>query len=460
LKKLFLYTHFFVLTICALAQNGYKIQLLGKWNNPNLPKSSIGQIWNDLTGYYDSTSQREYIIAGATDSIYFFDVTNPAKIKLCAVAFGNNRNMINRDFECYSNYVYCVSDNGAFGSLQVFNLKYLPDTVTKVYDSDSIAANTHSIFINQKSKRLYLCGNRFKTGGRSGIDVVSLQNPEKPIKIGRLKIPVTADGAEFFRTVHEIYQRNDTIYASAEYYGLWIFDLNDLGNQKLLGIIKDYPFNGYNHNSWVSPNGKYIVFTDEVPQGLPLKIFKLDDFNNAKLVTTFGNANSGKSTPHNPYWIGDFIYVSYYHDGFYIFNAKDPENVYTEGWFNTSPVPPTSYEGFAGNWGLYPFLPSGNIALLDMQYGLFMVKPDKEITSDNEIAINNMAVFPNPTTNFVTLNNHVKAAYSILNVNGKTLANGIIDINGKIFFNNFNPGIYILNIITPAITYTCKIVKY
>ncbi|MFN4082931.1 MAG: choice-of-anchor B family protein [Bacteroidia bacterium] len=466
MKKLFVFFLFLIITEISFAQGfgSYKIDFLGNWNNPELPKSSIGQIWNDLTGYYDSLTGKEYVIIGSTDSIYFFDVTDPKNIKLCDVEFGNNRGVINRDFECLSHYVYCVSDNAPAGSLQVFDLRYLPDSVHKVYDSDSLGVNTHSIFINRQSKRLYMCANTLKRGGRAAIDVLSLENPEVPRWIGRLNIPQTADGTPLFKTIHEIYQRNDTIYASAEWYGLWIFDMTDLNNQKLLGVIRNYPFNGYNHNGWLSPNGKYFCFTDEVPQGLPLKIFDISDMANSKLVTMFHNGNATKSTPHNPFWIGNNIHVSYYHDGYVIFNADNIDSIYPSAWFYTSPVPPQTYEGFRGNWGLYPYFPSGNIALSDMQFGLYMVKPHQSVILSNRVKVSEQIqinIYPNPSTlGFIDVLCVEPSDYRIIDQNGKFLLKGTTHHqNQRIDISMLQNGIYYINIATQKSSVTKKIIK-
>jgi len=373
-----------------------KITLLSRYNNPNLPKLNGYQIWNDLTGYYDSISKKEYIIAGSTDSIYFFDISDPSKIVLCDVQDGTAKNVVNRDYECYSHYVYCVSDNGGRGSIQVFDLQYLPDSVHKVYDSDSLSYNTHSIFIEAKSKRLYLCINRLKAGGVAAMDILTLENPEKPLWIGRLKVPTFGDGVPVFRNVHEVYVRNDTAYCSIEYKGLWIFDLRDLNNQRLVSTISDYPENGYNHSSNLDATGKYVMFTDEVPGGLSVKIFDIHDIYNPKLVSMF-KSNNG-ATAHNAYWIGSFAYVSYYHDGVYIFDLSDKTKPFVAGYYHTSNWPPTSYEGYKGCWGLYPYLPSGLLAASDMGEGIFLFKVDPILTGvkKEDYAEKPFAIYPNP----------------------------------------------------------------
>lgn len=381
-----------------------KISLLGHWNKPELPRLNGYQIWNDLTGYYDSISKKEYIIAGSTDSIYFLDVSNPTQIKVCDVADGKAKNVVNRDYECYSHYAYCVSDNGNKGSLQVFDLQYLPDSVHKVYDSDSMSVNTHSIFIDAKSKRLYLAINRLKLGGVVALDIMGLENPEHPIWIGRLEVPTYADGGPLFRNVHEVYVRNDTAYCSVEYQGLWIFDLRDLKKQRLINFIKEYPENGYNHSSMLDATGKNIVFTDEIPGGLAIKLFDISDFNAPKLVSLF--RSNPKATAHNAYWIGNFAYVSYYHDGFYIFDLSDKSKPSIAGYYHTSAWPPSSYDGYKGCWGVYPYLPSGNIAVSDMGEGIFMLKVDSSLTGIHRYEVKpEIEIWPNPFNDKIHLNN-------------------------------------------------------
>ncbi len=446
------------------AQKSKNIELLGKWNNPNLPKLNGYQIWSDLTTYYDSASKREYVIAGSTDSIYFFDITNPANIILCAVKSGNSKGVVNRDFECYSHYVYCVSDNKARGSLQVFNLKNLPDSVQKVYDSDTLAFNTHSIFIEAKSKRLYMCINRLSAGGVVGMDILSLENPENPTWAGRLKVPTFGDGAPFFRNVHEVFVKNDTAYCSVEFHGIWIFDLSDLNNQRWLTAIRDYPENGYNHSSCLDPTGKYLMFTDEIPNGMSIKIFDINNIFDPKLVSMF-RSNPG-ATAHNAHWLGNFAYVSYYHDGFYVFDLSKPSNPFVVGYYHTPSVwPPTSYEGFKGCWGVNPFLPSGHLVATDMTEGIFVLKPDPKITGlKPKIEFEPIRIFPNPFRDLINIENQ--------NYGNKTIEVKIYNLDGELLLQkisleptfetetqNWPAGVYILQASTEDKIWIRKIVK-
>merc|ERR1712031_143001 len=86
-----------------------------------------------------------------------------------------------------------------------------------------------------------------------------------------------------------------------------------------------------------------------------------------------------KSIDHNLYIRGDRAYLANYVSGLRILDAEDlttstnAANGERElGFFDTSP----NYSGvrFNGAWSNYPFFPSGNIVVSDIETGLFMLK--------------------------------------------------------------------------------------
>ncbi len=426
MKKLFIITGLLFVSIYNNEINAQSLgfKLLGHWNDTSLNKKDGYQIWNDLTGYSDLQKQKEYVIAGSTDSIYFFDISQASDIRVAAVKYGACSNMVNRDFECYSHYVYCVSDNKNRGKLQIFDLQYLPDSVKLVYESDSLAYNTHSIFIDSVSSRLYMCTNRYNNGEVSPVDIVSIIDPEIPVKIGSIVAPQLPDGSAAFKTIHELYARNDTIYCSAEYAGLYIYDVVDAAKPSLISIISQYPQNGYNHSSSLDKTGKKMIFTDEIPAGLSIKYYDLTDIKNPKFINTF-QSNPG-ATAHNALYVGNFAYVSYYHDGIYVFDLTNPMNIYPLAYFHSSAWPPVSYEGYKGCWGVHPYFNSGNIAILDMGEGLFVLKPDSAITGLNEInSLKEILIYPNPSIGLVQILCHSSTPQpielSLYDITGKCL---------------------------------------
>jgi len=390
----------------GFAQTAYRMTLLSNWNNPNLNKVDTVNIWNDLIGYYDSASQKEYIIAGSTDSIYFFDITIPTQIKLLDVEYGTVKGVVNRDYEIYEHYVYCVADQNR-SSMQIYDLKYLPDSAHKVYEDSALAINTHSIFIEAKSKRLYMCSNKYANWlngnfKESAMDIISIEDPENPKFLARLYVPVRSSGEPAFRWVHESHVRNDTAYLSCGYAGLYIYDLRDLNNQQIISSIVNYPLSGYNHSSWLSKDGKHIMFTDE-NMGLPTKIFDISILQAPRLESTF--ISNTWAIPHNAYWFGSFAVISHYQDGVVIYDIADTKKPQLAAYYDTYPENGTDYSKiYTGCWGVWPFLPSGNIIASDRTNGIFVLKADSALLYTNELKQTTTTnIYPNPANDHLNI---------------------------------------------------------
>jgi choice-of-anchor B domain-containing protein len=385
----------------------YNLRLLSKWDDDSLPALTDGQVWNDLTGWKDTIKKREYIIAGTTDSIYFFDITNPNIIIKCDVESGRSKYAVNRDYETYSHYAYCVSDksSGPTGSLQIFDLQYLPDSVHKVYDSDEYSIYTHTCFIEPERKRLYLSGNTYRPGLPRAMGIFSLDKPDSPAFLGEIASSTPC------KYVHEVYVRKDTAYCACGNNGLYIYDVRNPAFPFLIGTITAYPFNGYCHSAWLDSTGNYLLVEDEVPTGLPMKIFDVRDKAQAKYVTSF--QSNPKATAHNGYWKGRYGYVSTYEDGVYVYdlglgsNDSMPFDYKPKviGMYDTYPYNPVgTYWGFYGCWGVYPFLPSGNIIASDMQGGIMVFNFEYALGIEKrQLTKNDVRVMPNPFSDAVAV---------------------------------------------------------
>lgn len=368
---------------------------LGRWDNDDLP--ALGnQSFNDIWGWYDSSSGSEYAILGSIDSTYFIDVTQPAKPKVCDVKAGKSKGSVWRDYKTYKNYCYAVADAGD-ASLQIFDLSFLPDSVVTVYDSDSLLLRSHNIWIDKD--RLYASTVSLKDGTRHALDVFGLENPAQPVYLGTLKAP-SINGKDAFKNCHDAYIRNDTCYCSGESPGMFVFDLADMNNQRMLYSITEYPEQGYNHSSFVSGDGKTLVWADEI-LGLGLKVYDISDIKNVELKSVFRSTKG--AVAHNPFMVDNTCYISYYHDGVYVFNLSNPAEPIVIAYYDTYPENGETYEGFEGCWGVYPFLPSGNILASDMTNGLFVLKMDKAANINQTVASKTGSIYPNPARTEVML---------------------------------------------------------
>ena len=453
---------FILLSINGLkAQQSLNMELLAQWNDTTLQPIDGDQLWSDIMGYHDSIKNKEYAILFGNDSFYFFDITNPKTTKLIVTVDGYSKKSINRDVEIYQHYAYCVSErSGSLGGLQILDLQYLPDSVHEVYRSDALTVQAHTVFIEAERKRMYIPQNSTKVGF-SAMDIFSLNNPENPTKLASLQVPLNGLGEAQFSKVHEMYSRNDTVYLSCYENGLYMMDLTNLNAQKLLGVIANYPQRGTNHSSWLNAKGNMIMFTDE-NQGSPIKIFDISDIGNPKQIVYFNSHPN--ALPHNAYWKENMAVVSAYEDGVYIFDITNLNNPKVHAFYDTYPLNADGvYSGFHGCWGVWPYLPSGNIIASDISEGLFVMKPnygvgENEIISENAI----VEIYPNPANKLVNFKMpNLNENYDLIIMDTKGLIvkeSAINSTNLKLSIDGLNAGFYFFKISNANYSKTFKII--
>ncbi len=364
------------------------MSLLGRWGVPQFDPSR--DRYNDIWGYA-APDGREYALIGSGAGTHVVEVSDPRAPRWVQTILGRS-NSGWRDYKTYSHYAYAVAGDLPRQSLQILDLQYLPDSVHVVMDNDTISPSTHTCFI--EGDRLYLASVQRPQEFLNWhfVDIYSLADPVNPRRLHHLNLQPYSGGA------HAVFARRDILYVSGEYGGLFIFDVRQPTAPRLLTNLRNYAFSGYNHSNWTTTNGKLLVTADELKQGLPLKIFELSNLTQPRLLSTFNSYPL--ATPHNPYIIGDrYVVSSCYQDGVQVWDIADPLNPVRVGFFDTCPENdssdtgmrqlsggnssnsgrPTGYGDFWGCWGVYPFLPSGNIIASDMQHGLFVLSPPYSI---------------------------------------------------------------------------------
>lgn len=367
----------------SYTQQQLNTQLLGVFDPPttDLP-SFAGVQFNDVWGYA-SPGGMEIAILGNSRYNLFIDVTNPAvPVELFRHSPGTSE--IWRDFKTYGSYAYGVCD-GCSEGLAVYDMSDVDcsGTITHIRQVTSEFGSSHNIYIDEENHRLYAVG----VSGPIDMYVYDLLNdPSNPQLITSINFnAVLASGQDFY--VHDIYVRDNIAYCSHGWTGYYIWDLNDLSNVGPIsngGTIKEIASlvtNGYNHSSWVTDDGLHAIIAEEVPSGLPLITVSLDiTSNNNASVTKIKEfthklevgANTSP-TPHNPYIRNDFVFLSYYEDGLKVFDYADPANPVLHAYYDTYTTNNGSYSGTEGAWGCYPYLPSGNILVSDIDFGLHIL---------------------------------------------------------------------------------------
>ncbi len=395
------YPLFLLIFLCGTlnAQDAENMAKLSSWHNPDLPMHSLG-IYNDIWGYVDENN-REYAIIGSANFVHFVDVTDPNQPVLIDQVAGGSTSLW-RDFKVYRDRAYAVADSGDEGLL-IFDLSNLPNEVTLTNQTTAWFEQSHNIFIDTDHGRLYVAGSDTENDGLIVFDLT--QDPDNPTLISSVNLAAGMLG----EYVHDVFVRDNIAYCShGNTSSLVIWDFNDAENPSIIASIET---GAYNHSNWLTDDGQTLIVAEEVPLGMPLIMLDLANIGTGEIefITSFKEPllapEHEGATPHNPFILGDFAYVSYYEDGLVIFDISDPANPKRVAYYDTYPDN-TDYNGYAGCWGVYPYLPSGNIIASDMQTGLYVLELDEMVTStqDAELPLTQFEVLPNPVEDILSVN--------------------------------------------------------
>lgn len=422
------------------SQTSLNANLLFNWQDTSLIGSSIfDNIYNEVWGFVQNGN--EFAVIGSTAGTHIFDVSDPENSAQVAFVEGKAQGpqIIHRDFHDHKGYLYIVCDEGP-SSLQIVDISNLPDTAITVYDSDELFERAHNIFIDTLNAKMYT----------SNGTIYSLDNPQEPTLLYQNSV----------LSSHDMYVKNDTAYINSKGNGLVVVDFSQttLENQthQEVGSLLSYPQQGYNHSGWLSGDGNYYIMADE-NWGLDMKMLDVSDLSNIEVVSFITSNVDENSIPHNQIISGDFVYTAYYHDGLYVHNISNPLYPYLIAYYDT--FTPDHHDSYMGAWGVYPFLPSGNILVSDMQTGLYVIEIDYESASIENKLINKINIHPNPSNDYITIDLNESFFYEIYDLQSKKVSSKFIDQNNVIDVSGLNTGVYVLSITTSSNVYTQKIFK-
>jgi len=422
--------------ITTLSFSQLNANLLFHWDDSTLVGSSMyDNTYNECWGVEMNNS--EIAIIGSTEGTHFFDVTDPQNSSQVAFIAGayTGGGVVHRDFHDYNGYLYVVCDEGNSSTLQIMDISDLPNTVTTVYDSDSLFQKSHNIFIDTATAKLYVCAVKHTNPSSfKALEIYSISNPTNPTLI------YTYDNVGH---VHDAYVKNDTAYLNCGNDGFRIIDFSmvDAGSSNqhnLLASLTSYPDAGYNHSGWLSDDGNTYAMQDE-NHGYDVKLLDVSNFNNISVTSTFNSGMNAQSMAHNGIIKGDLLYLAYYHDGIRVFDISDSSNPTQVSNYDT--YSPSSYNSYKGAWGVYPYLSSGNIIVSDMQSGLYILDCTIPANSIEDVHPN-LNIYPNPTQNYFFLGKDANRI-EIYDISGRKIMDKTIFTEDKIYRENISNGLYI-----------------
>lgn len=311
---------------------------------------------NDIWGY--SSDDGEYALVGLYDGISVISITNPSSP--IDLGFYPGPNSMWRDIKTYGAYLYCINETG--GGLQILNLEqviYGVSNPTYIENTNLNFTTAHNLYIDENGI-LYVFGSNYSNGGVMMFDLQS--SPESPIYLGNYS------GSYF----HDGMVRGDTLWGAAINNGE--FSVVDVSNKSNPVLLATQPTpNNFTHNCWISDDGNTLFTTDEVSGAYVTSydVFNLNDIEELDRIQAW--STNTNVIPHNTHVNGDFLITSYYTDGVSVVDASQPSNLIEVAYYDTSDG--YSGSGFNGAWGAYPFLPSRNILVSDIENGLYVLEP-------------------------------------------------------------------------------------
>ena len=414
MQKNFILIVFMFLSYAMSSQTNYNAQFRSHTPIPN-------QTLANICGY--AKDGKEYALLGASKGLIIMDVTNPDAPKQIAQLPGPDN--LWKEIKVYQNYAYVTSEGGQ--GLQIVDMSNLPDAnvPNHFYTGDGAIANNlgkiHALHIDIPKGVVYCFG---ATGvANSGAVMLDIKtDPWNPKYLGA----VTKD------YIHDGFAENDTLYAGHIYRGdMEIWYTGDKKNPVSLGKVKTPT--AFTHNIWLSDNHKHAFTTDENANSF-LGSYDVSDPTNIKFLDKISHNVGSGAIIHNTHVLNDYAISSYYTEGVTIHDVHRPDNLVEVAHYDTYDLPNS---GFEGAWGVYPYLPSGNLIISNIDEGLYIVSPTYKRACYLEGTVKNSV-----TKDFIN--------GATLTIVGVSTADAVSDLKGVYKTGVANEGTIVVNVSKPG----------
>jgi choice-of-anchor B domain-containing protein len=391
------------------------------------PGSVYGGAGNDVWGWTDPQTGKEWVIAGRSDGTSFIDMSNPKQPVFVADLPAHGVTELHSDMKVYENHAFIVKD-GPNNGIQVFDLTRLrqmdagdaPVTV----DADTVyegISNAHDIAINEDTGFAYAVGATRDVEGvppchGGGLHMVDIRDPKNPTYAGCFDDDGYTHDVQcvVYHGPDERYQGRELCFASnpssALIDALTIVDVTDKANPVMVGSVFEGEPNTYSHQGWLTPDHRYFLHDDESDNGRSsaaiqgptrTRVFDVQDLAEPVLQAVYHGET--RAPAHNLYTRGRYMYNSNYIDGLRVVDIRkidhpgdefapqtpagpDHQGLHEVACFDTDPyrddmgVFPNGRTAWGGSWSNYPYFKSGVVVVSGFD-GLFLVKPRLGITA-------------------------------------------------------------------------------
>ena len=352
---------------------------------------------NDLWGWTDPETDRDYVVVGMRDGTTFVDVTDPSNPvwvgKLDKTGKANAS--LWRDVKVDKDHAFIVADSSGEHGMQVLDMTRLREFSGEPLDLTADAtytgvASAHNMIVNPGSDFAFIVG---ASGGGTtcggALHMVNIEDPKSPAFVGCFADVMTGGGrgsshdsqCVTYAGPDERYQGHEVCFSSNG-TALSIGDVTDKRNPVVVAR-GEYPDTAYSHQGWLTPDHRYFYLNDELDEfsglveGTRTLIFDVQELDDPILAGTYQTDNP--ATDHNLYIVGDVMYQSNYRSGLRVVDISDPEDPQPLGYFDTVPWGSDFglgdiISGSIGSWSNYPFFDSGVVVVASGREGVFVLR--------------------------------------------------------------------------------------
>ena len=353
-----------------------------------MPLTDIGGgSGNDIWGWRDDLTGKEYALMGRTNGTAFVDVSVPDHPVYLGSLPTHTTNSSWRDIKTHNNHAFIVSEASGHG-MQVFDLRTLrnvpnpPVTFSETAHYDQFGS-AHNIVINNSTGFAYAVGTRNQDDGcNGGLHMVSVSNPANPTFAG-----CYGDDGYTHDAQCVLYTGPDLDYNipgspreicfNYNEDTLTIVDVTDKNDPQLIAR-RGYQGRGYTHQGWVDEDQSVLLLDDESDEtsnghNTRTYVWNIRDLDDPRMTLTYDGPTA--SIDHNLYIRDGFAFQANYRSGLRILdlNNLDDGTISENAFFDVFPNSDTA--SFNGAWSVYPFFDSGIVIVSGIEQGLFVLRP-------------------------------------------------------------------------------------
>ena len=357
-----------------------------------------GYVLNDIWGWTDAESGKEYALVGLVDGVAFVDISTPTSPvflgKLPEPESANNAakrvsdiqhgKSTWRDIKTYKDHAFIVSDLNAAHGMQVFDLtklRALDGSTPSTFSHDQLYTDfgsAHNIAINEETGYAFVTG--MSQGGTlcsGGLHIINIQDPKNPMFVGCFDEDGYTHDAQCV-----VYDGTDTDYQgksicfNSNEDTFTIANLEDPENPVMISR-NGYSNATYSHQGWLTEDHKFFLMNDELDEdafghNAKTLVWNIADLDAPELIGSY--VNNAPSIDHNLYIHQNMVYESNYLSGLRVLGTDSIASgkLRELAFFDTYPQGDGIH--FGGAWSNYPYFESGTIIVSDMNNGLFLLK--------------------------------------------------------------------------------------